>query len=426
MKHTKIWPYQLSKHISRDKVTELKISLNRNRIFIYIFYALFVLTAVYDTFVNLQTDYTDRSLAIYNQALILLIMVLYVLISLMDRNISHITFHYSLLLFMGVLSLYAVYSPNLDRLPVCILGISSFYIFYYVSYKNSINFKLMQQFAIVLLIIYSVQTYYGFVYRSTGWADYFIKADNTGYRAMYLMLLYALFLKNSKDLMIFSSAFLLVLFSLKRGAIIIGVIIYILGIWPFISNKIKMTKRRSRYIGIAASIIVMLIMWVVIANWDVLSYRFVSDTTSGSGRGLMYSSIYNGWRNGNIRNIVFGFGFYQVSAFMGSTYSGDALTYAHSDLQVLFDHGLLGALTYLMLYISFIKNRRVIKKYSENYYSVFFMIAFTWLLKSTYSGVYMNKDSIILFMVIGIILGKSTREKHKQNKLIINKMSKSI
>lgn len=390
--------------------------MKRDTTILSVFFLLIIITAIFDTFVNIHSNPQagDRAFAIYTQALILAISLLYLFNNYNVKSIHITSFHNALLSFMLMLTVYGIFSENVQKLPVCLFSVSSFYIFYYAAYKGLINFKHIQYFAIILLIIYFYQTYLGFIYRSTHWANFFVKADNTGYRALYLMLLFALFINNLKSFLLFSLAFLLVIVSLKRGAILIGVLIYLIGTWSILIGKIKIKKRVLLILRIGVIIIISGFFYLAINNWDIISYRFVSDSSGGSGRESIYSTIYNGWRQGNIGNILFGFGFYQVSDLLSGGGAGDILTYAHSDLQLIYDHGLLGIAIYFILFMSFIKNRKLIKKYSPDYYHLFLMTAFTWLLKSIYSGVYMNKDSIILFMIIGIILGTAFREKHKQ------------
>jgi hypothetical protein len=380
---------------------------------LFVVYLMLIITAIIDSYVNIYTAKGERGPAIIAQAIVLMISIYYVFKSY-NNKVHIIGFHKFLTIFIILLSIYAMFS-NTNRLPICLLAISSFFVFYYSAYNNTINFRQLQYFAIILLLIYMYQTYVGYIRRTDIWSGNIqIVADNTGYRAMYLMLLFSFFIKKKQFILYFSLALFLVFVSLKRGAILIGLPVYIIILCPNIKKNIKTGVKNNFSLKIFTVILIAIIGYIIISNFDLLSYRFLSDETGGSGRKSTYTTIFNAWRNGSIGNILFGFGFYNVSNLLLGGMNRDALTYAHSDLQVLYDHGLLGIITYISLFISVFINIKVVKRFSQDYYHLFLSGIFTWFLKSIYSGVYMNKDSIILFMVFGIVLGTTYREKHKQ------------
>jgi hypothetical protein len=157
------------------------------------------------------------------------------------------------------------------------------------------------------------------------------------------------------------------------------------------------------------AMIMLFLTFGICRYWDILSYRFISDPR-GSGRSEFYSAIFEGWQRADLQNLLFGFGFYEVPDYLERVHG--ATIYAHSDwLELLYDHGLFGVSIYLMLIGSTLSYIRSVKSVRPDLLPLFIMIMTFWILRSIVSGVYINKDSMILFALLGFLLGQVYRNR---------------
>lgn len=383
------------------------MKFKKSNIYIYAIILLLILIAILDLF--LTEDDQNRHIAIFTQATVLAISLYFLLKSFVLKPVKLTGLHYSLLSFITMLLIYGMFSPYIDRLPVFIYGLVPFYLFYYAAYKNHIRENHIQFLATILFVIFLFETYLGIVDRAERLDAFFYKADNTGYNAMYLMLLFALNIKNSRNIVFLSMTYLLVLLSFKRGAMLIGTLSYLIIIAPLIFNKIELRSKTRKKLWVGGFVALSAIVTIVVKYWEIVAYRFITDKT-GSGRAEFYAVIYRGWDEAALANQLFGFGFYKVPEYLNLARGTEI--YAHSDwFQLLYDHGVLGLILYTILTISIISYKDVVKRVIPIFYPVYLMALCMLLLKALFSGVYINKGSIMLFMIIGIILGAVYREK---------------
>ena len=95
---------------------------------------------------------------------------------------------------------------------------------------------------------------------------------------------------------------------------------------------------------------------------------------------------------------------------------GDIPIYAHSDwLELLYDHGILGIVLYSFICLTLITQKNNIKFYAPDLYWPYLMTMVIFFIKSIYSGIYINKDSIVLIMTIAFILGTANQNQSRIN-----------
>jgi len=180
----------------------------------------------------------------------------------------------------------------------------------------------------------------------------------------------------------------------KRGAILGGGLIVAVYFYHLIKDA-NNKNNSLRLVGVL--ILILLLMYF---GYDYyLSNEFVIDRMSsiyegGSGRDFIYTKILNYWyHSDNIVKYFFGFGFaYSLKITNG--------LFAHNDwLELLSNIGLIGVLSYLMLYYSSI---RVFQKYNwvsiEKY--ILLSVMLVWFLSSMVSMWYTNIQQGYLYSII--------------------------
>lgn len=378
----------------------MKLSFSKIAVSGFIF--LLLITAFFDLIY--PVEHPNRYIAVYIQALLLGISIIYLINSYIS-NIEKTPLHKSLLIFILVLVIYGLFTPNLSILPVLLYALCFFYLAYYLTYQGYLKSKHIEFLSFILLLIYSYETYVSLFSRSELYGDFFRKADNVGYKSLFLMLIYAIDLRKTRNIIFLSITYLLVLLSFKRGAMLSGTLAYIIAMWPLITGKFTIKRKDKRILGMISFFVLTSIVFISIQYWDVLIFRFISDETGGSGRNLIYSEILRGWKESGSLNQIFGNGLFMVPSFLETSFYGAAL-YAHSDwYELLYDHGLFGVIIYLSVIITAFKQRKIVYRFAKDLYYPYLMTLVVWITKSYYSGIYINKGSVILFLVIGIILG---------------------
>lgn len=199
-------------------------------------------------------------------------------------------------------------------------------------------------------------------------------------------------IKNKK----YSMAFLMVLLyfcisSAKRGAILCMIV----GIVLFFYFSLRNVSRKHRY----SSMVFMIILCSIVLFFSYDTYmtnEFLQNRmektfteNDSSGRDVIYSILINKYLDGNLFNLLCGYGFDQTLEKAG--------IFAHMDwLELIVDHGLLGVLLYVNLFYSMIRyynqNR---KNISKDVAFIFLSMISCWLLKSTFSMGYTHFFSFV-------------------------------
>jgi hypothetical protein len=383
------------------------MQLNSKKNILYIVLLLLSIISALDVFIDEEDP--NRYIAVIFQGLLLGISLLFMIISYVRNRITPL--HNYLLVFISMLVIYGILTPNIEKLPILLYPLLFFYLAYYISSKELLQLKHIQLFAIILFILSVYNTYLGIFERADKLGDFFRKADNVGYTSLSLMLLFTMDLKRIRNIIFLSLSFILVILSFKRGAMIIGAFVYFIAMWPIFSNRINI-KKQTKSILIFSSIVVVLgLIYFSFQYWDIISYRFIKDETGGSGRELFWSEIVKGWENAGMIRQFFGFGLFKVPEFLGTSLYGSAV-YAHSDwYELLYDHGIFGITIYLAFLLKLISLRKLVFKHANDYYYPYLSVIIAWLLKSYFAGVYINKVTIFSMLIIAFILSQAYKNK---------------
>jgi hypothetical protein len=231
--------------------------------------------------------------------------------------------------------------------------------------------------------------------------EFFEIADNIGYSLLSVFIYFSLRPSKSFNLFLLSFIFIVILFTFKRGAILSAGLGYAaFTIYNFGNLKSRKLLALPLFLGLFMTGV------IIVEFRDQILYRFIYDVSAGSGRGLMYGKISGAWIGADGLSIIFGHGFFTVKNILGGKY-------AHSDwFELMYDHGLIGMIFYAVVIISFILTRKYIRR---EMMPAFITIITVWLLKSIFSGVYMDRGFYLFFACIGLLLGSTHRKIETDN-----------
>jgi len=218
--------------------------------------------------------------------------------------------------------------------------------------------------------------------------------NNTGYR--FLSLFPLLFFFNKKPLLQYLGLLYITYFivsSMKRGAIIIGIICFV---W-FLVRTLKITRRRTKLFAITLSLIAVFIIGKYVVKLyqtsEFFQYR-IEQTEAGytSQRDILYADMINYY-------------LYKTSSLQALFGSGAWSTlrvssnFAHNDwLEIAVNQGLLGLIIYSIYWGSFFSFWRKFKHW-DGPYSILGMCFFIYFLKTFFS---MSYDSMTIYTAISI------------------------
>ena len=329
-------------------------------------------------------------------------------------------FNFWLTLFIIMLTSYALFNPlQINNYSKVLYSILPFFIFYNASRLGISLEKKLQKFSIFVFIISVYDLYLGFFKRQEEYGELMNVADNISYQLLAIMVVIATLKPKKINFILFIIAFIAILFSLKRGAIVASVLLVIYYLIQNIKNN-KSSLAKIKVITII-SFVIFSIVFGLIKYSEILLYRFIrEENTSGSGRTDNYMGIINDWLEFPFIFKITGKGFFSL---------GDGLTYAHSDwFQLLYDHGLIGVVLFTFVLVSLFNIRKKIKKVYYSKYYIFIGICLVIFLKSIFSGTYMTKYDAIIYGVLGGILGELfvlIKKQHNKPSIIIKKTVKN-
>lgn len=197
---------------------------------------------------------------------------------------------------------------------------------------------------------------------------------------------------------------LAVLFSFKRGAIII----FPLMIITFIIVNAKIKNRKISGAIKIIFLIIIFILFVVIANnfsGGIIFDRFTAEAlTSGSGRNDIYSlAIYN-IKNRGFLDLMIGLGSGSSVKYLGTS--------AHNEwIEFAFSYGLIGVLLYVKLFISLIIRGIIYIKERSKYAPAYASMLIYMIIIGLFGGLYFVHSTLYVMMFLGVIEGCSLREK---------------
>ena len=197
---------------------------------------------------------------------------------------------------------------------------------------------------------------------------------------IFLMLLPLLFCLRNRvvSLVLFCVCLFFLISGAKRGNILAAVIPAVLYAWMlYKENKRNVFKISVLIIAIAA-----IALWIKdLVLSDEYLLRRLEQTLEGntSGRDVIYSTMWDMWYGvGSIVNLLFGYG------YNGTFLYSPMHKFAHNDwLEILVDFGLLGAIFYAAIFISF---ARLYFRLDRGYPRlVCIAIVSIWFMKTLYS-----------------------------------------
>lgn len=303
------------------------------------------------------------------------------------------------LLFVLVILLSTPFAtnPQLALAPLYVL--LSFPFFYCMTLEGKVSNRSIVFFVIIGLALASNNTIQYYYKSDTYSLEDIYEGNFTNNSSYTIALLFPFFFLIRRRLLhwlLIIPSFLLVLVAQKRGAILCASI--------FLLSYLYISLRRSKTIIRFISLLVaILLMYLVYNGSTFFFHRFVEGNTSG--RNEMYSFYLSNWMDGSVLRLLFGNGFY---ATMDLSFYGSHL-YAHSDfVEVIYDFGLLGLCIYCSIIISILRFGFRQRKRSRE--ASFFILStmLIFILKASISGVYLDVGGNLLFITLGILMGRSS------------------
>ena len=218
---------------------------------------------------------------------------------------------------------------------------------------------------------------------------------------IFLMLLPLLFCLRNRvvSLVLFCVCLFFLISGAKRGNILAAVIPAVLYAWMlYKENKRNVFKISVLIIAIAA-----IALWIKdLVLSDEYLLRRLEQTLEGntSGRDVIYSTMWDMWYGvGSIVNLLFGYG------YNGTFLYSPMHKFAHNDwLEILVDFGLLGALFYAAIFISF---ARLYFRLDRGYPRlVCIAIVSIWFMKTLYSMGFTDEMLALMSIPFGCLFSE--------------------
>lgn len=215
---------------------------------------------------------------------------------------------------------------------------------------------------------------------------------------IFLMLLPLLFCvkKRIVSLSLFCVCLFFIIIGAKRGNILAAVIPSVLYIWMLF----KENRKNVFKIAVLIISVLLIAVWVkdLILGDEYLLGR-IEDTLEGnsSGRDRIYPVMWNMWAGTDkIINFLFGYG------YNGTLLYSPLHKFAHSDwLEILVDFGLLGAVIYASIFISFV---RLYFKLDKGYARIVCLsIVSIWFMKTLYSTAFLDEKLALMAIPFGCL-----------------------
>lgn len=316
----------------------------------------------------------------------------------------------AILIFTGLNLIYFFVSylwsnPSTTTLGNTLYALLAFVMFAFLG-KEGI---LTQKFILVSAILLSVAAIPSFFNaQQLALAKLVSGGDETTVNAsiIFLMLLPMLFClkKRVVSLVLFCVCLFFLITGAKRGNILAAVIPTILYLWMlFKENKKNVFKISVLIIAVAA-----IAVWAkdLVLSDDYLLRRY-EQTLEGntSGRDIIYSTMWNMWSGSdNIVNLLFGYG------YNGTFLYSPMHKFAHNDwLEILVDFGLLGALFYAAIFISF---ARLYFRLDRGYPRlVCIAIVSIWFMKTLYSMGFTDEMLALMAIPFGCLFSEYFTDK---------------
>ncbi|MFC0604071.1 O-antigen ligase family protein [Winogradskyella pulchriflava] len=272
-----------------------------------------------------------------------------------------------------------------------ILGINILFVYAYKNVFTITDFIKVLKKVVVVAFVFTIMFYVtGYIETDYNVASYLVLF-------MYPFLLWSTDgFKKNKIFIIISA--LAILITLKRGAMIafaIGNLVYYLGNLKtdFSFKKFFTGLLIFLALGFAG-------IYIFESQKSTIDDRFSEDQfdpeneKAGSGRVGMYTRLYNEWYYSD--NHFFGFGNQEDShRTIGRR------THAHSDIfGFLYNHGIVGIILILILYIKILKFYFSYRKYDRKNAPIILTLFVILILVNFYSGMFKTTDAIYFFALL--------------------------
>lgn len=296
---------------------------------------------------------------------------------------------------------------HFSMLKGVVLCLATFYPAYYLSRKGSLRRRDLLVFFVLELIAAIVSFFY--VASKMG-SEYGLNEEtivnNMAYSFVFLTpFLFLIKRRNLSYVLLFVLVFF-VIQGAKRGAIVVELVLLLLYFYYEITN-VKHNKGavKSVLLVLVGLILMGYAVYEVATSNEFLAARFESTLEgNSSGRGAIYSSIWNSWWNESSNDwitFLFGFGFASSIQLTGGLF-------AHNDwLEALSNFGLMGIILYFSLIVKgFAYALR--KSWAEREdRMLLFAIMTAWLLISFFSMWYTNLGTLTQTILLGYLMGKN-------------------
>lgn len=306
-----------------------------------------------------------------------------------------------------VFSIVGTPITKLYTLKVVLFAISSFFPFYYIAnkYDYSIYNKKIVLFYLILFFISIVK----YITRRNELDFEGVEGGlNVAYTFVACLPIAAIFMKKKFIYYtIIGILMLLIIAAMKRGAIIVGLMMILVCIYHALKMKSKVNSNRitNVIVVIFFAAILSLVAYNSVVTNEALLNRFAEISEGGSGRDMIYTTLLNKWiEPDDATSFLFGYGMNATVKFTGF--------FAHNDwLEVAITCGLLGVIIYIMMIYRLYKYGKTNEDYIGK--TIVMMIVVAWLVSSLFSMFYSSTLTFVYMMLTGIILGNNDRKIRK-------------
>lgn len=311
----------------------------------------------------------------------------------------------AILIFTGLNLIYFFVSylwsnPSTTTLGNTLYALLAFVIFAFLGKEGILTQKFILVSAI-LLTVAAIPSFYNA--QQLALAKLASGGDETTVNAstIFLMLLPLLFCLRNRvvSLVLFCVCLFFLISGAKRGNILAAVIPAVLYAWMlYKENKRNVFKISVLIIAIAA-----IALWIKdLVLSDEYLLRRLEQTLEGntSGRDVIYSTMWDMWYGvGSIVNLLFGYG------YNGTFLYSPMHKFAHNDwLEILVDFGLLGAIFYAAIFISFARLYFMLDK--GNPRLVCIAIISVWFMKTLYSMGFTDEMLALMAIPFGCLFSE--------------------
>lgn len=313
----------------------------------------------------------------------------------------------AILMFTGLNLIYFFVSylwsnPSTTTLGNTLYALLAFVMFAFLGKKGILTHKFILVSAI-LLTVAAIPSFYNA--QQLALTKIASESDETTVNAstIFLMLLPLLFCLRNRfvSLVLFCVYLFFLISGAKRGNILAAVIPAVLYAWMLY----KENKKNVFKISVFIIAIVAVALWVkdlILSNNYLLSRYEQTLEGNTSGRDVIYSIMWNMWSGtDSIVNLLFGFG------YNGTFLYSPIHKFAHNDwLEILVDFGLLGALFYAAIFISF---ARLYFRLDRGYPRlVCIAIVSIWFMKTLYSMGFTDQTLVLMAIPFGCLYGNNS------------------